>query len=277
MARVDVLSWSSGVPAMLENGESNIDRGSKLSKHSVLVYGAMRRLAALGASGLIALVALLAVAPASASAATCTAGTGPYQKQVEAYLGLPVDGRNSYSDCLAIQAWQSRNDIVPAAGYAGPLTNMVVSHKILARSRASMCPALSRVVCIDLTSQMMWIAESGKRVWGPYAIRSGRDGYETRTTYNRGGNCRSKYSTGSADYCTVFWKDRDHYNATGDHMPYSMFFDGGEALHTYKERYIYDPLGSHGCVHMLPSKAQWLWDHIPYGTKISVFGRKPGT
>ena len=60
-------------------------------------------------------------------------------------------------------------------------------------------------------------------------------------------------------------------------MPYSMFFDGGEAFHTYTERYIYNSLGSHGCIHMLPSKASWLWDHMPNGTKISVFVRKPGT
>ncbi len=242
-----------------------------------LTFRSAWRSVSVTATGVMAVAALLVSTPAPASAATCTAGDGPYQKQVEAYLGLVVDGHNSPGDCLVIQAWQVRNDIVPAAGYAGPLTNMVVSHKILARSRAAMCPALARVVCVDLSSQMMWIAENGKRVWGPYAIRSGRDGYETRTTLNRGGSCRSKYSTGSADYCTVYWRDVDHYNSTGDHMPYSMFFDGGEALHTYQERYIYNSLGSHGCVHMLPSKAAWLWDHVPVGTKIAVFGRKPGT
>ena len=251
--------------------------GRTTADDTAAVSHLVRRFAALIAAAVMAVVAPAVATPTPAAAASCTAGTGPYQAQVEAYLKLPVDGRNSYSDCVAIRAWQVKNDIVPAAGYAGSLTNMVVTHKKLARSRASMCPALSRVVCVDLTSQMMWIAESGKRVWGPYAIRSGRDGYETRTTTNRGGDCRSKYSTGSADYCKIFWRHRDHYNDTGDHMPYSMFFDGGEAFHTYKERYIYNPLGSHGCIHMLPSKAQWLWDQMPNGTKIFIFGRKPGT
>jgi lipoprotein-anchoring transpeptidase ErfK/SrfK len=235
------------------------------------------RLVALVVAGLMAVVGLL-VAPTSASAATaCTASTGPYQRQVEAFLHLKVDGRNSSADCVAIRSFQARNDIVPAAGYAGSLTHLVVSRKISALSRLSLCPALSRVVCVDLTSQMMWIAEGGTKVWGPFAIRSGRNGYETRTTHNRGGNCRSKFSTGTADYCTVFWKDRDHYNRDGAHMPYSMFFDSGEAFHTYRERYIYNSLGSHGCVHMLPSKALWLWQHIGVGTKVSIFGRKPGT
>ena len=235
------------------------------------------RLVALTAVLLIAAAALLVAAPTTASAASCTAGDGPYQKQLEAYLGLTVDGHNSTSDCLAIQAWQVSNDIVPAAGYAGPLSHRVVDRKLLALSRASTCPKLPRVVCVDLTSQMMWITEDGDRAWGPYAIRSGRKGYATRVTANRGGDCRSKRSRGSADYCTVFRRDRHHVNATGARMPYSMFFDGGEALHTYTERYIYDSLGSHGCIHMLPSKAAWLWDHLPIGTKIFIFGRKPGT
>lgn len=235
------------------------------------------RVSALLTAAVLAALALLVSAPTQASAASCTAGTGPYQRQVEAYLGLRVDGRNSTSDCLAIQKWQRDNDVVPAAGYAGPLTHRVVARKLQANQRVDLCPTLARVVCVDLTSQMMWIAEDGDRVWGPYAIRSGRNGYETRTTRNRGGDCRSRRSTGTQDYCTVFRRHRDYYNSTGDHMPYAMFFDGGEAFHTYRERYIYNSLGSHGCIHMLPSKAAWLWTQLPNGTKIAVFGRKPGT
>lgn len=235
------------------------------------------RLAALLAAAVTTAVTFLVAAPASASAAACTAGTGPYQKQLEAYLKLTVDGRNSAKDCAAIRAFQVDNDIVPAAGYAGSLTSSVVVRKKLALSRASRCPSYDRVVCVDLTSQMMWIAEGGDRVWGPYAVRSGRDGYETRTTQNRGGDCRSRLSRGTADYCTVFRRHRDYYNSTGAHMPYAMFFDYGEAFHTYRERYIYNSLGSHGCIHMLPSKARWLWDRMPNGTKVYVFGRRPGT
>jgi hypothetical protein len=231
------------------------------------------------ATALLAVVGLLVVAdaPAATAVTACTAGTGPRQREVEAYLRLRVDGRNSVADCRAIRGFQRNNDIVPAAGYAGPLTGLVVARKRTALGRAALCPAMRRVVCVDLTSQMMWIAEQGRRTWGPFAVRSGRNGFETRTTRNRGGDCRSRLSRGAADWCTVYWRDRDHWNSHGDHMPYAMFFDGGEAFHTYRERYIYDPLGSHGCVHMLPSKAPWLWDHLPRGTRVVVFGRKPGT
>jgi hypothetical protein len=243
------------------------------------LVGSARRFAAWAAvAGALASLLLTATPPAPAAAAVaCTAGTGPFQKQVEAYLKLPVDGRNSASDCVAIRSWQADNDIVPAAGYAGSLTNTVVSRKKQAESRRAQCVTLARVVCVDLTSQMMWIAENGRPVWGPYAIRSGRNGFETRTTLNRGGDCRSSTSRGSADYCTVYRRHRDHYNVNGAHMPYSMFFDRYEAFHTYRERYIYNSLGSHGCVHMLPSKAPWLWTQMPLGTKVAVFGRKPGT
>jgi L,D-transpeptidase catalytic domain len=55
-----------------------------------------------------------------------------------------------------------------------------------------------------------------------------------------------------------------------------MFFNGGQAFHT-SDRYIYGTLGSHGCVHILPNKAAWLWSQIPLNTKVHVFGRKPGT
>lgn len=228
---------------------------------------------------LIVVAALVAVTlvtvPAPATAATCD--TGPYQRQAESYLGLVVDGVNSVADCDKIKAFQVTNEIAPASGYAGSVTYSVMKRKTFARSRASMCPALSRVVCVDLTSQMMWIAQSGDRVWGPYAIRSGRNGYETRTTTNRGGDCRSKYSTGTADYCKVFRRVRNDWSYTWKSpMPYAMYFDGGEAFHT-STRYLYSEPGSHGCIHMLPDKASWLWGQMPLGTKVSIFGRKPGT
>ena len=223
----------------------------------------------------LALVAGLLALSGPASAAGCSAG--PHQSYAEKYLKLPIDGVNSATDCAKIKAFQSDNGIVPAAGYAGPTTYSVMKRKVSARSRASYCPAYSRVVCVDLTSQMMWISESGKRVWGPYAIRSGRDGYETRATTNRGGYCPNKDSRGTLDYCKVFHRNLHGYSSKWDTpMPYAMYFDGGEAFHT-SARYIYDTLGSHGCVHILPNKAAWLWSQIPLNTKVYVFGRKPGT
>lgn len=46
----------------------------------------------LGVTGLIAPLTL-AFGTAPAQAASCTTQTGPYQKQVEKFLGRPVDGK----------------------------------------------------------------------------------------------------------------------------------------------------------------------------------------
>ena len=59
-------------------------------------------------------------------------------------------------------------------------------------------------------------------------------------------------------------------------MPYAMFFSGGIAFHT-SDRYLYDTLGSHGCVHILPKVAKKMWNRVDVGTTVQVFGRKPGT
>ena len=82
-----------------------------------------RRAVALGITGgLVAPLSLaLGAAPAQA-APSCTTSAGPYQKQVEKFLGRPVDGKQSTTDCKAIQAFQTKHGITPNAGYAGPVT-----------------------------------------------------------------------------------------------------------------------------------------------------------
>jgi hypothetical protein len=208
------------------------------------------------------LLGLLATAlPAPARAATaCTAGTGPSQVRVERYLHLVPDGKQSVADCRAIRSLQRRYGVVPAQGYAGSVTGSLVRRLTQSKNRADLCDRRVKVVCVDLTSQTAWIAERGRTTWGPFPIRSGRNGYETRT-----GSFR------------VGVKDIDHVSSLyGSPMPYAMFFSGGQAFHT-SDRYLYDPLGSHGCVHILPKVARAMWERVGSGTAVQVFGRKPGT
>ncbi len=219
------------------------------------------RTIAAAASAVVA-ATLLVIAPAdTASAATsCTARTGPYQKQVEAYLGLSVDGRNSSSDCVAIRAFQSRHQIRPAAGYAGPTTYSLIKRFRLAKQRYGMCVSRTKVVCVDLTSQTTWIAENRRITFGPRPIRSGRNGYETRTGVFK-----------------VYRKNIDHVSSIyGSPMPYAMFFSGGMAFHI-SDRYLYNEPGSHGCVHVNSKAIKVMWQRMPVGTTVHVFGRKPGT
>ena len=59
----------------------------------------------------------------------------------------------------------------------------------------------------------------------------------------------------------VYYRDIDHTSRTfgGSPMPYSQFFDGGEALHG--SAYMTDPFveHSHGCVNMYIEDARQLW------------------
>lgn len=218
----------------------------------------LRRAAAL-ASAVAILLTLLPVAVANAATA-CNSDAGPHQKKVERFLGLVPDGINSKRDCRAIRKFQRQNGIEPAAGYAGKVTSKLVTRLRHTADRAGRCDTQAKVVCVDLKSQTVWIAKRGLTTWGPYAIRSGRDGYETR---------KGSFHVQS--------KDIDHVSSIfGSPMPYAMFFSGGQAFHI-SDRYLYDPLGSHGCVHILPKVAQAMWDRVHVGTAVQVFGRKPGT
>ncbi len=228
--------------------------------------GVRRRVAvALGAVAL-AVPATVAAAPA-AHATSCTTQTGPYQRQVERFLGLPVDGRQSPADCRAIHAFQDSHGITPDVGYAGPAT-WGVMHRIIQQraadhnpNKAGKCPTdRGRIACVDLTRQLSWIQDGRRLVYGPVPIRSGRAGFVTRTGATH-----------------IYWRDLHHYS-TLYHvaMPYSQFFDGGEAFHAIAGS-VYSPPGSHGCVNMRMHDAAAYWRLLRTGDNVFVYGRKPGT
>jgi hypothetical protein len=85
----------------------------------------------------------------------------------------------------------------------------------------------------------------------------------------RGGEYRNSWLVrgGSYDRQTrlgshaVFYRDIDHTSQTfgGSPMPYSQFFDGGEALHG--SGFMTDPFveHSHGCINMYIEDARQLW------------------
>jgi len=199
--------------------------------------------------------------PSTAQAAGCTPRTGPAQRQVEAYLGLSVDGVASKSDCLAVQRFQRRMDIRPTAGYAGPLTSSVVSR--LANASLGSCGYSAGVrVCVDLTHQVMWVTRSGKRVHGPVPIRTGRTGLITPTGSFR---IQDKKLSTISSYFKVklpYWQR--FYRDMGFHQTTTWLYDPGSP-------------GSHGCINLLPADAKALWSYTKSGTPVKIFGRKPGT
>jgi hypothetical protein len=204
----------------------------------------------------------LVLAPASpAAAAGCSPRTGPYQKQVEKYLGLRVDGWASLADCQAVQRFQQRFDIRPTAGYAGPLTYSIVRRFETANYRACSYSNVMRV-CVDLTSQTMWVTKQGKRIYGPAPVRTGKRGYATPTGVYRISD--KKLMTTSSIYNVK--------------MPYWQRVYRGVGFHQ-AVTWMYDPKipGSHGCLNLAPADARGLYNITARGTWVQIFGRKPGT
>ncbi|MET8684075.1 L,D-transpeptidase family protein [Streptomyces sp. NPDC004732] len=200
---------------------------------------------------------------AAGAAPVCTRRAGPYQRQVERWLHRKVDGKQSAADCRAIRAFQRKQGIRPASGFAGPVT-WARMRLITARKNpnaAKQCPTRAyRVACVDLTRQLMWVQKGKKVLLGPVPVRTGRAGYRTRTGWHK-----------------VYWKHKNHWSSLYETpMPYSQFFNGGQAFHAIYGN-VYSPPGSRGCVNMRVADARALWKILFKGDRVYVWGRKPGT
>ena len=193
----------------------------------------------------------------------CSQQTGPYQRQVERWLRLGVDGQQSPSDCGAVRAFQARHGIRPDSGFAGPVTwaRMQLLSAMKNPNAAGKCPLRAyRVACVDLTRQLTWVQKGTKVVFGPVPMRSGKAGYRTRSGWHR-----------------VYWKHKNHWSTLyNTPMPYSQFFSGGQAFHGIYGN-VYSPPGSMGCVNLRIADARTLWSVLYKDDYVYVWGRKPGT
>ncbi|MEU5431058.1 L,D-transpeptidase family protein [Streptomyces olivoreticuli] len=217
----------------------------------------------LGAVGIVAPLTIAVGGTAQAATPACTTRTGPYQKDVEKFLGRPVDGRQSEADCRAIQSYQTKNGISPNIGYAGPVTWAAMQAETTRRdpNAAGKCPVnKGRIACVDLTRQISWIQDGKSVKFGPVPVRTGRNGYETRTGAKK-----------------IYWRSIDHWSTLYNvRMPYAQFFDGGQAFHAI-DGSVWSPPGSHGCVNMRTGDAKKYWSMLHNGDNVFVYGRKPGT
>ena len=200
---------------------------------------------------------------AAESAVACSRRAGPYQRQVERWLNLRVDGTQSGGDCAAIRSFQTGQGIKPNSGFAGPVTwsRMQLLSAIRNPNAAGRCPVRSyRVACVDLDRQLTWVQKGRKVVWGPVPMRSGRAGYRTRTGWHR-----------------IYWKHKNHWSTLyNSPMPYSQFFDRGQAFHAIYGS-IHNPNGSWGCVNLRLADARTLWSVLKKGDRVYVWGRRAGT
>ncbi|MFE9960370.1 L,D-transpeptidase family protein [Micromonospora sp. NPDC005299] len=192
---------------------------------------------------------------------------GEQQRAVETYLTrlggfgtLTVDGKQSAADCAAIKKFQRRYGISPAAGRAGATTYDVA--KRLAGTDTGRCRAGSGTTfCVDLTRQTVWAMRGGKVVMGPTVTRTGMAGYATPAgTYSVGGKNMREWS-----------------NPYEVWLPYWQRFNGGIGFHETTTYLHNSSIGSHGCVNLLHRDAVRLWELGSVGTRVVVFGRRPGT
>ncbi|MGP3688082.1 L,D-transpeptidase family protein [Streptomyces sp. IBSNAI002] len=229
--------------------------------------GTRTRAAAVFGGAVVLALPLVVAGGGPAGAASCNLGTGPYQRQVEQFLGRPVDGRQSAADCTATRAFQARHGITPTQGYAGPLTWQTMSTILAQRAagktpnRAGNCPVnRGRIACVDLTRQLSWIQDGAALKYGPVPVRTGKNGTETRTGLKR-----------------IYLRSIDHWSTVYDvSMPYAQFFDGGIAFHSTTKS-MWNPPGSGGCVNMRSADAKAYWNLLGKGEDVYVYGRKPGT
>lgn len=192
---------------------------------------------------------------------------GERQREVETLLArlggfgkVTVDGRQSADDCAAIKRFQRRYGISPAAGRAGPTTYDVARR--LSATRTGDCrPGPGTTVCVNLTLQTVWVLRDGAVAMAPTVTRTGMAGFATPAG--------------------TFAIDRRNLREWSDPyrvwLPYWQHFYRGMGFHE-TTTYLHDPsIGSHGCVNLLPADAVRLWSLTPLGTRVHLFGRRPGT
>ncbi|QDY78211.1 L,D-transpeptidase [Streptomyces qinzhouensis] len=203
-----------------------------------------------------------AAEPTATVAVECQGEAGPYQRTVEAHLGLTADGRQSAADCAAIAAFQRKHGIEPAQGYAGLHTyRAVVWEQALAEGDGIRgCPDTDGVVvCVDKNRQILWVEDAGRVIFRPVPARTGMPGYGTRT-----------------GWFEIFQREKEFWSTQYEGpMPFAQFFSGGQALHA-SYRPIFEDPGSHGCINLRYDDAKALWNGLRIGDQVYVWGTRSG-
>ncbi len=121
----------------------------------------------------------------------------------------------------------------------------------------SVCRRLGWHACYDRSMHQVVLLHNGNFV-NTWLVRGGAASMPTRRGTHR-----------------VYYRNKDHVSSLyGSPMPYSQFFDGGQALHG--SRLMTDPFygHSHGCVNMYVEDARQLWN-LTYNKRliVTVYGR----
>jgi hypothetical protein len=171
------------------------------------------------------------------------------------------DGHLAGAECAVVRSFQRWAAIPRVTGTATAPTIAVARRLAAVRTGSCGAPQTGLTVCVDLTNQVLWASRGGRVVLAPTVVRTGRPGQATPTGWFR--IRQKKRHTVSSQYGTPlpFWQR--FYRDFGFH-----------ALETP----LYAPIaGSHGCVNMIYRDAAALFALTSGGSRVHVFGRKPGT
>ncbi|HTI24848.1 MAG TPA: L,D-transpeptidase [Kutzneria sp.] len=114
---------------------------------------------------------------------------------------------------------------------------------------SSPCSATARA-CVDLSTHQAWLMRGGVVTYGPVPAMPGSASAPTDPGTFR-----------------VTFKDLHHRSTIFNNapMPYSVFFNGGDAFH---EGSLTDP--SHGCVHLSRGAAATFYNSLKPGDVVQV-------
>lgn len=164
------------------------------------------------------------------------------------WLGIydgSVNGRFDGGVARAVKRFQKRNHLrVSGAANIETWAELIPKTVRAKRNIPRRCKRrnVEWHVCYDRAHHQATLWHK-KVLWNSWLVRGGSSSAKTRLGTNY-----------------VFSRDKDHVSGIfGSPMPYSQFFDGGQALHG--SRTMIDPFygHSHGCVNMYVEDARQLW------------------
>jgi peptidoglycan hydrolase-like protein with peptidoglycan-binding domain len=174
-----------------------------------------------------------------------------------------VDGRFDSAVTRAVKRFQKRNDLRTSGTANSATWAELIPQTVRARTAIpDRCKSRRNVqwhACYDRARHQVTLWHKGV-LRNSWLVRGGSYSNQTRVGTN-----------------TVFSRDKDHVSGIfGSPMPYSQFFDGGQALHGSST--MIDPFvgHSHGCVNMYNEDARQLWKlttrHPMSQMKVTVYG-----
>jgi lipoprotein-anchoring transpeptidase ErfK/SrfK len=132
---------------------------------------------------------------------------------------------------------------------AGTAALCLVTPAQASAAPATPCATTARA-CVDLSTQQAWLTHDGIVDYGPVAVKTGKASAPTDP------------GTFHVTYKDLHHRSREFHNAP---MPYSVFFNGGDAFHEGSLA-----VSSNGCVHLTWSAAEKFYDTLHVGDEVQV-------